>query len=351
MLRFNWSLMGVAAAAIALAAPAASEPSKVQADNSKSWKHKPTGARFTPTLAGLNRSEIVTYTGNDTDVAAQYGDGQTLFVTVYLFRNVSGNIPVWFDRARTVVSYGDRYGKLESSGIRTVAPKDHANATGLMESFTAEKNFRSTGLAIFPAGDFYVKVRASSTLLHRDQLAELIARIVAEFDGAKDRKSAAAVPVSDCATMLPARQPAKLATANEDERMMAALLGGLAQQIANTKEPVSVPSYCREPGPARIEYGVYRPDGSDQRYMLALLDSGRAIFVGPDELGALVAEEKKPPRFGVSHVEIDRADTYPQFETLPTFEQVMELVAARQPLSSSGTWGKQSRNVTISTGQ
>lgn len=347
---------GAAAVALLSVAPASAQPAPLKIDANKSWKHKPTSVQMPVSLAGLTRSEIAEYTGNGAELAAQYQDSaNTARVTIFLYRNVSGSVPLWFDRARTMIRESGRYGKVESGGITSITPNGYTNAGGLIESFATTGQFRSTALAIFPVKDFYAKIRASSTSLDRDKMAALMAQVLAEFDGPKDRESPAATPIADCPSALPAREPAKLVKASEEDRMMAALLGGIVGQVAAKKEdkkdkgPPLV--FCREPAAARLEYGVYRQIGSENRYMLATYDNGRAIFVGPDELGALVAEEKKPPRYGVTFYAMDRIDTFPQFETLPTPEQAYELVNKGQPISSSGTWGKASGQVSISTGQ
>ena len=347
---------GAAVAALLSLAPASAQPTPLKIDASRSWKHDPTGTRLPVTLAGLTRTEVAEYTANGAEVAAQYHDtaGAT-WVTVFIYRNVSGNVPLWFDRARYLLRESGRYGKPEAGGITPVTPKGHANPSGLMESFAATGQFRSTGVAMFPVKDFYAKVRASSTALGREQLATLMAQVLAEFDGPKDRDSPAVTPIADCAAALPTREPAKLAKASEEDRMMAGLLGGILGQAAAKKEDKKDKgpplAFCREPVASRIEYGIYRHVGADNRYMLATYDNGRAIFVGPDELGALVAQGKKPARFGVTFYSMDRTDTFPQFETLPTPAQAYELVNKGQPISSSGTWGKSSGQVSINTGQ
>lgn len=346
---------GAAVLALLSVVPANAQPTPLKIDAGKSWKHRPTGIQFPVTLAGLARTEVAEYTGNGAELAAQYEDGaKTDRVTVFLFRNVSGSVPLWFDRARYLIKESGRYGKPEAGGITSVTPKGHANASGLMESFSTNGQFRSTALAIFPVKDFYAKIRASSTALDRDKLGMLMAQVLAEFDGPKDRDSMAAAPIADCPTALPVRDAARLVKASEEDRMMAALLGGIASQVAakeDKKEKDPPVTYCREPVASRVEYGIYRQAGSDNRYMLATYDNGRAIFVGPDELGALVAEGNKPPRYGVTFYNMDRVDTFPQFEKLPTPEQAYELVNKGQPISSSGTWGKASGQVSIRTDQ
>lgn len=347
---------GVVALALMSAVPATAQPTPLKIDTDKSWKHKPTGIQFPVTLSGLTRTEIAEYTANGAELAAQYEDpAQTARVTIFLYRNVSGSVPLWFDRARFIIKESGRYGKPEAGGIIAVTPRGHANPSGLMESFATTGPFRSTALAIFPAKEFYVKIRASSTALDRNGLAMLLTQVVAEFDAPKDRDSMAAAPIADCSSALPVRGPAQLVKASDEDRMMAALLGGLVGQVAarkqDKKDKAAPLVYCREPVAARIEYGVYRQVGADNRYMLATYDNGRAIFVGRDELGALVAKGEKPLRYGVTFYGMDRVDTFPQFETLPTAEQAYELVNSGRPISSSVTWGTASGNVSISTGQ
>lgn len=165
------------------------------------------------------------------------------------------------------------------------------------------------------------------------------------------KRELAAAPLSDCPAELPSRPTAKLAVVSDQDRMMAALLGGVVAQTAAAKkaETVSV-SYCREPGLSQIAYGLYRPDGSAERYILAITDAGQAVVVGHSDIAQILSEMKSAPRISVSYVQLEQTITYADFQTLPLPGQVVELVSKSAPLSVASTWGK-SRNLTINTSE
>ncbi len=133
--------------------------------------------------------------------------------------------------------------------------------------------------------------------------------------------------------------------------MMSALIGGIvAQSDALKKQPVAL-VYCREPGPASLAWGIYRGEGASDRYMMALSDAGRAIFVGSADLAALLTETKAAPRFSVSLADLEKTSTFGDFETLPLPDQAMEMIEKTAPLSVASTWGDKKRALTISTNE
>ena len=155
-------LLGLAAVGICTAPVSAATP--IESKPGKPWKHKATGAALPATLAGLPRTSMVYFTSPEVDVAADYqnADG-TEAVTLYVYRDVSGSVPVWFDRSRFyIMNLPDKFGTVTSTGVRPFTPRGQKVASGLIDSFSVTKGPKTTGLMIFPFNGFYVKIRASS---------------------------------------------------------------------------------------------------------------------------------------------------------------------------------------------
>ena len=333
----------IGALVLCLGGQAFAQPTDLNAPPNKEWRHKPTKVRLPPTLLNLQRQKVVSFGGNDTDVAGDYwsADGSET-VTIYLYRNVDGNVPVWFDRARTIINLvPEKYGTPISTGARPFTPRGQRATAGLMEIFTVSgKDFRSTGVMVLPVNGFYAKVRASSNTRDAAGLEQLMLAAVNAMNWTSGWQEVAAAPVADCPSPLPPRAPAKMAAASSDDEMMSALIGGLVSQSVSLDAKKAVPiAYCRERSPAQIPYGVYRPVGSANGFLLALVDSGRTISVGSSLITQILAEQKKPNRVSVSHVEMEATSTFPDFETLPLPGQAFQLVQNGNPLSVASTWG------------
>lgn len=354
----------LAAASVVLAPPAFAQATDLQAKRGKDWKHKATGVKLTATLAGLERDSVAGFGGlsgdnvsasdaAQTDVGANYWSAdRSDNITVFLYRNVSGNAPVWFDRARSLILlHSTKYVNPRSLGIRSFTPRGQAAASGLIEVFATEGQYRSTGVILFPINGFYAKIRVSSKSRDAASLEQLILAAANTIDWTSRQNEFAAVPVQDCASPLPQRGPAKLATVSSEDRMMSALIGGVVAQAGTIKDAPSLLVYCREPGPLKIPYGLYRADSSTERYLMALLDSGRAVAIGSSDLTQILSELKTAPRISITHIGLEKTSTYGDFETLPLPEQALEMVEKTRPLSVAETWGGKKRDITINTDQ
>lgn len=343
----------LAAVSVAFGPPASAQPSNLQAKPGKSWKHKATAVKLPALLAGLQRENVSSYGGMETDISANYWstDGATN-ITVFLYRNVSGNASLWFDRARSLILLQPaKYVKPRSLGIRSITPRGQSRASGLLEIFATESQYRSTGLILLPVNGFYAKIRASSKSLDAAGLEQLLITAGNSIDWASRRMEFASAPVQECASGLPQRGPARLATISSEDRMMSALIGGVVAQAAAMKAAPSSTVYCRDPGPLQIPYGLYRAGGSNESYLMALLDSGRAVAVGSSDLVQILLELKQTPRISVTHIALEKTSTYGDFETLPLPDQALEMIDKTQPISVAATWGGKKRDLTINTSE
>lgn len=339
----------LAAILFALSSPLAAAPINLPASAGKDYVHKSTGIRLPFNLAGLSRQSVQGFAGPETEIAGDYrnSDGSE-DLTIYLFRNVSGSVPVWFDKSRGyILSMHDKYPRATSLGIRPFAPRGQRVTSGLMEVFTAQGKSRSTGLMILPVNGFYAKIRFSSAALDSIQLEQQMLAAANAIDWSSRVAAAAAIPVADCPSPLPIRAPAKIAVLNDQDRNMSAyLLAALAKVQA--KEDREAGNYCREPGKTQENDGLYRPDGDDDKYLVAIADSGRAVTMSRNFIAAAAARAlDKPMRYAVSFVDLEETRNFPEFDTIPTPEQVIKHVGGTDPISVSATWGKNAKAVTI----
>lgn len=347
-------------AAIVIASPV-SAATDLKFDPNKRWEHKPTGIVLLPTLGAVKRNRLAWFSAPDVDVAGEYWSGDDNdTVTIYLYRNVSGDVPMWFDRARFyILNLPEKYGAVTPTGVRAFTPRGTTVTSGLMETYQLSKNGRSSALAVLPFNGFYAKFRATSKTRDLAGVEALLLEAVNTFDWSSKTKQRPAITIADCATPLAARGPAK--QLEGEDRMMAGLLGGLfaqvGKQVIKGKPLPPPPTYCREPGQSSLSYGLYRADSDVEHFTLAVHDGGRAINVGRNGLTELVKREiaesdgKKDdqPRYTVNFVQLDKVETYSDFASLPLPGQAVEQVEKTRPVSTAGTWGKEDKKVTIST--
>ena len=348
---FGLATVGLWSASVMAATAVDSKPGKP-------WKHKATGVAIPATLGGLPRTGVAYYSAPEVDVSANYqnADG-TEIVTLYVYRDVSGSVPVWFDRSRFyVMNLPDKYGTATSSGVRAFTPRGQRVASGLMDSFSVTKGTKTTGLMILPFNGFYAKIRASSATRDIPALETLMTEAANAIDWSSKVAAPAAVAIADCPQALAARPAAKKSEGDDASRMMSALLGGaFAQVVANkSKEAKASPpsNYCREPGSANATSALYRANGEPDRYMLAMGDGGTAIYAGRNDLlneveAANAQQGSKPAaKYTVTYSQLDRTGTYSDFEGLPLPEQAIEEVQGGAPASVATTWGKE-REISI----
>ena len=352
-------LIFLLATALSVAVPAVAA-TEIKHDASKRWAHKPTGIVLPPTLAGLPRRSLAWFSAPEVDVSGDYwsADGNDT-ITVYLYRNVSGDVPMWADRARFyILNMPDKYGAVTPSGLRAFTPRGQSLPSGLMESYQLGKWGKSSALAVLPFNGFYAKFRVTSKTRDVAGVEALLWQAVNAFDWSSKSAQSAAIPIVDCASPLPARATAKLAEGQD--RMMAGILGGLLSQVAAGRSmkdtaPILPRNYCREPGPASVTYGIYRSNGDVEHYAMAIHDGGRAITVGRNGLSELIKSEiaekdgKKDDqaRYTVSFVHLDKVETFGDFGSLPLPDQALEQVEKSRPVSVAGTWGKKDKEVSI----
>lgn len=338
-------LTSLACLALLAAVPATAQPSPrilpVSADSA--WVHANSGLTLPTTLIGLPRTQVREFEGPELDVVGTYTDGPGE-LTVYVYRTLSGAVPVWFDRATWAIESRDGWGKLTPVAAPVaVAPPGRGVASGLAQGWTiAGGPYRGTAVALLPMGEWLVKLRYSSKT---DDGSAALEKVRAALGGltwptaAPD--AAAAVPVAACPDALRFTRQAKAIAPDPKSVMLGALLAG-ASADPKRRTAASAVTYCRDP--AKVAMGaVYRPGAQADGYLLALSDAGRGVWVGPSANGQIDTAAR--PSWGVSLILPGRTMIYPQQDRLPAPDHVMAIVNG-SATSSITTWGTK-REITL----
>ncbi len=359
MRRFGMGLWAIGLLMTAASAgPAAAQMQKnaISASAGQPYRFKHSGLTVPATLEGMPRRAIEQFGTDELDVFANYERGSDA-ITIYVYRNVSGAVPVWFDRASaSVETRRDMYGIVTAAGPATAfTPPGQSVASGLMGAWSVtQPPYRGTGLALLPMGDWLVKVRYSSATLDGAGIAARLPAILAALTWPTGLAAAApGQPIADCTTPLDFPKKAKLVR-DEKSNMMSGLLGGMLQSMASDKlaekdapdtQAQKPATWCRDPGPSPVG-AVYRRDAALDSYLLAFSDAGRGAWVAPDMSGLLLGK-KGGTRWSVALVDMAETSNYPPLTALPRPAEVLALV--QQPaISTTQTWGD--KTITLNGG-
>jgi hypothetical protein len=334
-----------AAAMIVGAAPAASmaDVTPIKIDAQQEFKHRPSGIVVPASAAGIARTSVEEFDDKQLDVAAEYRTADDKEITtIYVFRKVTGDVPLWFDRIQHAIESRDMF----ASPTLVVPPSafvppGETNARGLLAVYAAGgSTWKSTGAALTTTGEWYVSVRASSKTLAPQELLARIQQTLAAIKWPRDKVAGpVAVPMTPCRDAL--RQPGQDAQPVKDD--LATALVDAAGVDPDTKDakPAQATGWCRDPTPLPFA-GIYRPKGAEDRYLIAFQDAGRGLWVGPNDLADILAKGLGQQRksYMVQLVEIDRYVGLGSFASLPSAAQAVWLNEHGSPTYSATTWGK-----------
>jgi hypothetical protein len=326
-------------------------PRTIELSAKAGFRHRHSKIELPPVLAGLPRTKATEYEADQLDIISEYASSDLgEAYTVYIYRNVAGGLPVWFDRARWMM---ERRGDLGAATLHSsgqFVPPGRTSASGLLATYAVTgKGYRSTGVALVPAGEWLVKIRASSATLSPDQLDSKVKSVLAQIGWPKKMDPApAAVPVAACVSALALSGDAKPAAKDEDslaESLMGALVGMAAasQEPAKRAEPRPAPKWCRDSAEL-AEAGIYRADEQKDGYFLALADAGRGVGVGRSA-GHLLHEgtddkKARPEKYEVQTILLSQTLTSGLLDRLPPPAQALAIAKEGRFASSFGTWGK-----------
>lgn len=331
------------------AAVHAQGPRPIELSAKAAFKHRHSNVQLPPVLVGLPRAKAVEFEADQLDTMSEYATSDLgEAYSVYIYRNVAGDLSVWFDRAQKMVERRGDLGAATLHSAGAFTPPGRISASGLIATYALTgKGYLSTGVALVPAGEWLVKLRASSETLSPAQLEARMKAALADIIWPRKMDPApVATLVEPCTSVLALSGDAKPAEKDEDslaESLMGALVGLAASQPSKGAAPVPAPRWCRDPI-EMAEGGVYRADERKDAYLLALADAGRGLSVARSS-GHLLddgADGKKPrpQRYEVQMILLSQTLTSGLLDRLPPPAQALAIAGEGRFASSFGTWGK-----------
>lgn len=306
-----------------IAAPVAAQEPLAVADG-KPWTHAHSGITIPAALDELPRVRATSFAAPELDISQNFAsdDGRES-LTVYIFRNTNGAVPVWFAQAQRAISLRTDLAD-PPLVIAPVAftPPGQSTASGIKAVFApvGVEGIRSTGVALFAVGDWYVKLRANSATLTPADLSGWMEGVLAELT--LPRGTAPAVrPIADCTPKLVFGPDAADSTL-PDTALTAGVRTAAARMVGTR--------WCLDQV-VRGNQAVYRPDGARDRYLLATGDNGKAFAVEPQ--GAPGATY-----YSANLVSANQTFTIVAQDRMPSPQRVLDLAAAERAVAAVATW-------------
>lgn len=313
-------------------------------------------------VGGQVRTRAYAYAEDYLDMGINFDSarpGESL--SVYVFRNTNGSVPLWFAQAQAALEVREELrAPVLQGGVIAFVPPGQANASGLRAVYAPGSGpFRSTGLALFGSGEWYVKLRATSVSRTPEELSTWMAEVLGSLQ-VPTGDAPAVVPMTDCANRLRFRGTSRdVRGDNAGASVLMGLVAGLAAARREAGEgeegtadaaPEAPVTWCRDRVVAPAQT-VYRADEADDAYLLAVGDNGNAFRVAPDGLGALLAEDAEDAanQYSVVLVMAGRNINFPPQDRMPAPARVLDLLENNRAVGSVNTWGDDS-TININSG-
>lgn len=293
------------------------------------WTHKSSGIALAETIGGLPRQLAFAFAPSGPNAHISFGSthgGETLSIDI--FRNTSGNVPVWFSQAqRSLESLGDYDGAKLAVPPSPFAPPALGSDTGLLAVYDRRPagKRQSIGVALFSVGGWYVHLRAVSFKRNADDTAAWVQTAIADMKLPPAPRGKPIRPITACTTPL-AHPPGR----PEDVPAY-----GLVTLTKREKAPdirISGSFWCLDSnlGKGRV---VYRPTGTNDRYLLATDHVGAALSVrGEAPTGGT------PSYYSVVSLRPRTIEVLAMLDRLPAPAHALERKSASQPLRSYNIW-------------
>lgn len=295
-----------------LASPAQAQPTEVEVPADTAWEHQWTNMAFPPNFGPFARTRINAFEEQETNIAASYRDDTTgTVLTIYIYRPGNPSTAIWFDRALIAIGASNEqvdnaFGEvdLEDLKIGRFVPAGGSAQSGLSAVLEVEgQSIQSTGVALYRAGQWLVKVRISSAGMDVPQLDLFLKQTLNELPEMAEVDPNAVPFIASCTGDAPA---------SDGDAIEGDILGMLAvsqaaslmaeqmppDEDADTAEgaqalnPADFP-YCRDGARSR-QVNFYRSTGDDGRLVVAAGDSGFSIDVYRDEVGSVLSDDSRP---------------------------------------------------------
>ena len=349
MLKITKALATLAIAASLTAAPAAAQR-VLDIESSEPWTHPHSGIVVPTGLLGLERASAKEFAPDFLNLGFSFQNEEEE-LSLYIYRDTNGGVPVWFEQARLGIELRDIYGKPKLAyAVEAYAWPGAEVWQGQRGIYATPKSTfaKSTGLVLFSVNGWFVKLRASSATKSAEELGAWIDAAFAEITPPSSEVSQPAViAVTDCTKKLDFKKKAKDAKLDGSSSIISALLGGMiAEKVQEAKEnPQSkeAVAWCRDSALGEVQV-AYRANASENSYLIALGDSGMGVSVGPDSTGQIFADEddKKDIPFGITVITDSQRINYVPQNRLPSLKRVLEVINNNRRTSAVSTWGDDS---------
>lgn len=301
------------------------------------WEHSLSSLKIPANSGAFVRGEVNRYDEDGYNVSVGLVDPETdTIATVYVFRTGLESVPVWIDRASTVMLSNPALGSLSDSGLITGnfdAPnKAGVNSGHRVVASLGSGDYISTGVAMFNHDGWLLKVRMSSKTLDHAQLDTALLNLIADLDMADAASSASVfVPIEDCADALSIRKNAKISRPD----MMATILLGTVLSAAEEESEKEEKAgdgavWCRDAASVR-QYGIYRPNGDDDTYIIALGDAGISASMMKYNFDELITPSRG---YLMSVSDGVTKEIFPPFNRIPKPAQALDVLNKYGPVTS-----------------
>ncbi len=309
------------------------------------------------TLAGLPRARATEFAPDFLNVGFSFRVGDAPEeISLYIYRDTNGGVPVWLEQARIGIEIRDIYAKPQLvSGVEQYGWPGNEDWQGLRAVYDTPNSTysTSTGVVLFSVKGWYVKMRATSAVRSASELREWIDTAFGEIaPPVASVTQPPAIPVTDCVEKFAFKKKAKDAKADGASGLMSALLGGMVaekvQERQESDEPAEAVAWCRDSSLGQTQV-AYRANASTDSYLIALGDSGMGVSVAPDAGAALLSgKSTKNQSFAITVITDDRRISFVPQNRLPSLKRVMKVINDNRTISSVSTWGDDS-SISISS--
>ncbi|QZH73824.1 MAG: hypothetical protein JY451_08520 [Erythrobacter sp.] len=326
----------------------------IELEAGEAFTHPHSGVVIPAILGGNPRTAAYVYAEDFLDIGVNFEtEGAAQALSVYIFRNTNGSVPLWFAQAQSVVEGRDAYDDPQLvAGPEAFNPPGQLNASGLRAIYEAGRRSptRTTGVALFAVGDWYVKLRASSATRTPDGLQHWMESVLAELTLPAQETSPVA-PIADCPEPLRFRGRARDAQVDPADAVVNRMLSGMLSSAAAVQRIEQLPTvWCRD---TEVTLGqvVYRTEASRDSYLFALGDNGNAVRVAQELRldGISPGSDDDQRRYSVELITAGRSINYVTQDRLPSPQRVIELVEADRVISAANTWGND-RAIEVNSG-
>ncbi len=338
------------AVALSLGAPATAQRA-LEIDASSEWTHPHSGIGVPSSLVGIPRTGATEFAPDFLNLGFSYtADGET--ITLYIYRDTNGGVPVWFEQARLGIERRDALGKPQLAySVEAYGWPGAEEWQGQRAIYATPKSsaVNSTGLALFSINGWFVKMRASSNTRSPEELGQWIDAALSQVTPPESQVvQAKSVAVEDCAEKLQFKKKAKDAKLDGGAGLLGALLGNvMAEKVKNERAdeaPKPAVAWCRDGALGGMQV-AYRANASTDSYLIALGDSGIGVSVAPDSVSAILSQksDKDKPAYAITVVTDRQRISFMSQDRLPSFKRVMEVINADRRTGSVSTWGEDSK--------